>query len=371
MRSSKQKRIIVLVTSDLVSDNRVHKFCSTLDKMGFSVKLIGRRLPDSLPLSPRKYETKRLNLVFKKGPLFYTEFNLRTYLYLLFTGADLILANDLDALPAGFLASKVKMIPLVYDSHEYFTEVPELIGRPKVRKFWEKLEKTMLPEIKYNFTVCDSIAAIYNEKYDTVFQVVRNLPYRKESFENKNVNPEEVKTIIYQGAVNVGRGLKQAILAMKYVENAKLIIAGSGDIKSELEELVNSEQLVNKVEFTGKLPLEELYELTRKADLGLSIEEDLGLNYRFALPNKLFDYIQARIPVLVTDLPEMAAIVRNYNVGEITSSLEPVHLANTITDALLNMEKRAVWMESLDKAASELVWENEEIKVKEVFSRFL
>lgn len=80
---------------------------------------------------------------------------------------------------------------------------------------------------------------------------------------------------------------------MNYIQNARLVIAGSGDILTKLQQLVINEKLQNKVEFTGRLPLEELGKLTPQADLGLSIEEDLGLNYRFALPNKLFDYIQA------------------------------------------------------------------------------
>jgi glycosyltransferase involved in cell wall biosynthesis len=185
----------------------------------------------------------------------------------------------------------------------------------------------------------------------------------------KNENAEKI--ILYQGAVNVGRGLEQAILAMHYVENAKLFIAGGGDIKTKLENLVLNENLKIKVEFTGRLPLEELAKLTPQADLGLSIEEDLGLNYRFALPNKLFDYIQAQVPVLITNLPEMTAIVNQYKIGEITESLEPRHLAEKINDALNNQEKRKVWKSNLPLAARELTWENEEKVIWEMFEGFL
>ena len=85
-----------------------------------------------------------------------------------------------------------------------------------------------------------------------------------------------------------------------------------------MEILVEKENLTDGVIFTGRLPFEELAQLTSTAHLGLSIEEDLGLNYRYTLPNKLFDYIQAQIPVLVTNLPEMSAIVNQYKIGEIT-----------------------------------------------------
>lgn len=224
----------------------------------------------------------------------------------------------------------------------------------------------MLPKIKYAYTVCDSIAKVYKEKYGVNFRVVRNLPTATNISTEKVQN--EVKTILYQGAVNVARGLEQAIRAMHFIENAKLVIAGDGDIKSDLEKLVQQEKLESKVVFTGRLPLEKLATLTAQADLGLSIEEDFGLNYRYALPNKLFDYIQAQVPVLVTNLPEMAAIVKNYKVGEITPSLQPETLADKITDCLTNEEKRKRWKTNLKKAARELVWENEEKVLQEIFS---
>ena len=371
MGKKNHKKIIVSVTSDLVSDNRVHKVCTTLHNMGFEVLLVGRKLPESLPLQVRDYEAKRLSLLFKKGPMFYAEFNIRLYLFLLFSNFDILLSNDLDTLPANFIAAQVKCKPLVYDSHEYFTEVPELINRPQVKKVWEWLEKKMVPNIKHAFTVCNSIARIYEDKYGTPFRVVRNLPVAGSFTPKSGKGENHQKIILYQGAVNIGRGLEQAILAMHYIENAKLIIAGGGDILTKLQNLVIKENLQNKVKFTGRLPLEELAKLTPQADLGLSIEEDLGLNYRFALPNKLFDYIQAQVPVLITNLPEMAAIVNQYHIGEITESLEPRHLAIKITDALNNSEKRKVWKSNLPVAAKELTWENEEKVIWEMFARFL
>ena len=370
MNKTYQKKIIVSVTNDLVADNRVHKVCNTLTSMGFHVLLVGRKLPNSLPVQTRNYATKRFHLLFKKGPLFYAEYNLRLYIFLLFSNFDVLLSNDLDTLPANFLIAKFLKKPLVYDSHEYFTEVPELIYRPGVKKIWERLEQKMLPHIKHAYTVCESIAKIYTEKYGTPFRVVRNVPLANH-FKRTEETQRAEKIILYQGAVNIGRGLEQAILAMKYIENARLIIAGDGDIKLQLGKLVKAESLQNKVEFTGRLPLEELAKHTDQADLGLSIEEDLGLNYRFALPNKLFDYIQAQVPVLVTNLPEMAAIVNNYSVGEITSFLEPDKLAEKMTEALYNKEKRKTWKQNLKTAAKELTWENEEKVLREIFAEFL
>jgi glycosyltransferase involved in cell wall biosynthesis len=228
----------------------------------------------------------------------------------------------------------------------------------------------MVPRLKYATTVCDSIAEIYIEKYGTPFRVVRNLPLASGHQPAKTGAIKNEKIILYQGAVNIGRGLQQVIQAMHYIENAKLIIAGDGDIKQQLERMVNAENLQSKVEFTGRLTIDELIKITPTADLGISVEEDLGLNYRYALPNKLFDYIQAQVPVLVSNLPEMVAVVNRYRIGEITDSLEPRHLADKITDALKNTVKRRYWLDNLPKAAAELTWKNEEIIIQEIFQQF-
>ncbi len=371
MKKTTAKRIAVSVTNDLIADNRVHKICTTLIKMGFNVLLVGRKLPHSQPIRPRGYQTKRLKLVFVKGPFFYAEFNFRLFLLLLFSKNDVLLSNDLDTLPANFLASKMKKLPLVYDSHEYFTEVPELIHRPVVQRVWKWIEKRTVPHIKYAYTVCQSIASVYAEKYGTTFRVVRNLPAENTFFQFNQPDKKPGKMILYQGALNIGRGLEQVIRAMHFIENARLVIAGDGDIASDLKKLVQLENLQNKVEFKGRLPLEELAKLTPQADLGLSVEEDLGLNYRFALPNKLFDYIQAEVPVLVSNLPEMAAVVKKYEIGKISHSHEPEQLAKTIQEALFDEEKRMDWKKNLKTAARELTWENEEKVVQEIFERFI
>ncbi len=372
MKTLSKKRIIVSVTNDLVSDNRVHKVCSTLTDMGFDVLLAGRKLPGSPVLANRSYRTKRFRLLFNKGPLFYACYNFRLLCFLLFSKFELLLSNDLDTLPANFVASKIKKKPLVYDSHEYFTEVPELINRPVVKRIWEWLEQKMVPKLEHAYTVCESVARIYTEKYGVRFRVVRNVPLAFKAEQGRTgIENFSGKVILYQGAVNTGRGLEQAIRAMKFMEGARLVIAGHGDLREKMEELVKEAGVENSVQFLGRLPIEDLVRLTPRAHMGLSIEEDRGLNYHYTLPNKLFDYIQAQVPVLVTDLPEMAAVVRKYNVGEITDSLEPQKLAQKFKTVLFDENKRKVWCKNLKKAARELIWENEEKTLKEIYFPFL
>ena len=121
------------------------------------------------------------------------------------------------------------------------------------------------------------------------------------------------------------------------------------------------------VEFVGRLPVEELTTLTRKAALGISIEEDLGLNYRYALPNKLFDYIQAGIPVVVSSLPEMRQVVEKYDIGLVSTSHEPIQLAAIFRQALFNQRLRSQWQSGLKEASNALIWENEVPKLLKIF----
>ncbi|SNR77598.1 glycosyltransferase [Lutibacter flavus] len=360
------KRILVSVTNDLVTDQRVHKVCTTLASMGFDLLLIGRKFSDSIEID-RPYKTIRFKLIFNKGFLFYAEYNLRLFIKLLFTKKDILLSNDLDTLLPNYLVSKVFRKKLVYDSHELFTEVPELINRPFVQKIWLKIEGNILPKLNNCITVSDSIAKYYNKKYNTNFSLIRNFPIKLSNNQKGNF-PFEIynsNIILYQGALNKGRGLELIIETMQFIDNSILVLIGNGDIVDELLEKVKILGLEKKVRFISKIAPNELSSLTKLADLGLSIEEDLGLNYRFALPNKLFDYIQANIPVLVSNLPEMKNIISKHTVGEVIKSRTPKKLANQI-DQLLSKGK-SHFENNLEKASSELIWEHEEKKLIEIF----
>jgi len=362
----KKKKIILTVTNNLVSDQRVHKMATSLQKAGYEIELIGRDYPKSKALK-RSYKTFRMRLIFKKGAFFYAEYNFRLWLLLFFRRYDLLISNDLDTLTACYFSSQLKRKPLFYDSHEYFTEVPELIERRRVQKIWRKIEEFIFPKLKNVYTVCKSIADIYTQKYKVPVQVVRNVPEcnsNGNTFADNSVatalleKTRSRKIILYQGAVNIGRGIEHIIKAMPFLPEAVFWVVGDGDVLNEMKGLVSELQLNDNVFFTGKIPFEQLPSITRLATIGVSVEENLGLNYFYALPNKLFDYIHAEIPVLASSLPEIARIVKGRNIGLCIET-------HKIDDMVINVRKMFSgdnyneWRSNLRNVKHEYCWELE------------
>jgi len=359
-----KKRIIISVSSDLSTDQRVLKVAQSCFSNGYDVLLIGRKLKTSQALT-LPYRYKRLKLLFNHSALFYAEINIRFFFLLLFSSSDILLSNDTDTLPANFLASKIRRKKLVFDAHELFPELPELANRTKAKRIWEKLENWIFPQLTHSYTVCKSIADYYKNKYDIDMKVVRNVPYADLKTEHKpKINYPNKKIIIYQGALNMGRGLEWVLDAMPSVENGILVIIGDGDIRRELEEQTRMLKIEDKVLFLGKIAIDKLYEYTSSASIGLCLLEEKGLSYYYALPNRIFDYIQARIPVLATRFPEITNIVETYKTGVLIDHYEPHYLAEVINDMLTFPFNT----DHFEAAAKELCWENEEKVLMAVIS---
>ena len=340
----RQQSAIVSVINDLVSDQRVHRTALTLQQSGYKVLLVGRKRRCSPPLPLREYSTHRMALIFEKGPLFYAEFNIRLFLFLLIHRTSLLISNDLDTLLPNFIIQKLRNIPLVYDSHEYFTGVPELENRPFIQKIWKMIERQIVPSISNMVTVNDSIAELYHKEYGIIPLVVRNIPLSKKNVSGyipcrKDLGLSEKKRIILlQGAgININRGAEEAVLAMQYTDKATLLIIGDGDVIPRLKSIVHDYNLNDKVRFLPRQPLEQLAAYTLLADIGITLDKNTNINYRFSLPNKLFDYIQAGLPVLASPLPEVKKIIEQYGCGVLIENHDPRHIA-TCFNKMLNDE---------------------------------
>lgn len=356
------KKAVVSVTNDLVTDQRVMRTISVLQELGVQPHFVGRQLAGSLAFE-RDYPSTRFKLPFTKGFLFYASYNLRLFFFLLFRRFDLYISNDLDTLLPNYLVARLRNKPLFYDSHEYFTGVPEIQHRPLVKKVWTGLEKWIFPKLKTVVTVNESIADLYRQEYGKEIRVVRNIsdsyvPEQKKPRKELGL-PEEAFIMINQGAgINVDRGMEEACAALKYLpQQVVLLIVGNGDAIPGLKKLVEEKNLQEQVIFKPKQPYKELLQYTLNADCGLSLDKPTSPNYRFSLPNKVFDYIKCGIPLVTSSVVEVKKVVQGYQVGEIIESHEPEHIAEAV---LRLREKGKGWYrENLLRAAEENNWEKE------------
>lgn len=364
------KRIVCTVTNDLNFDQRMIRICTSLVNAGYAVILIGRNSPNSPALKTQPFQQKRFKLFFNKGKLFYLEYNFRLFIYLLFARFDAVCAVDLDTIVPGFIISKIKRKICIYDAHEYFTEVPEVVSRPVVKKVWEFIAQLIVPRIKYAYTVCESIADIFYEKYKTPFIVIRNVPNKKPLLLN-NKKKASPFIIIYQGVLNEGRGLEEAIDAMQDVEDAELWLAGEGDLSKKLRELMTDKRLEKKVVFYGRISPDELFKLTARAHLGLNLLQNKGLNYYYSLANKTFDYMQAGIPSLCMAFPEYEKINKEYNALYLLDNLNVGEIINAINFYKNNESAYQEKCKNSRFAAEDLIWENEEKKLLKFYIKIL
>ena len=356
-------KAVVSVINDLVTDRRVHKTCMLLTEQGFDVTLIGRVLKNSLPLDERAYKTHRMKLRFEKGVAFYAEFTLGLFLFLLKNKADLLVANDLDTLLPNYYFSKRRKIPLVYDSHEIYCEVPELQHTPLKKKIWESLEKAIVPKLKYCITVNQSIATWFTEKYKVPFKVVRNIPDQiiVSSIKTRTELslPIDKKIILLQGAgINIQRGAEEAVEAMQYVSGTILLIIGGGDAIENLKAIIQNLKLKDKVVMLPKMKPEELYQYTCNADIGLSLDKASNINYQFSLPNKLFDYALAGVPVLASPLKEIKSFIEKYQIGICIENHDSKHIADKL-NYMLTSPDYDLWKANTKIAAQKNNWDIE------------
>ncbi|MCF8243877.1 MAG: glycosyltransferase family 4 protein [Saprospiraceae bacterium] len=362
------KRIICTVSNDLTYDQRMIRICTSLAAAGYEVLLVGRELPNSRPVATQLFSQKRMRLWFKKGKFFYIELNLRLLFFLLFSKFDIVYSVDLDTLLPGRLMAIMRRKTCVFDAHEYFTELPELTDRPITKRLWEMAAKLVIPGLRHCITVCQSLADIFEKEYGVHFEVIRNVPLTRHQpiFEKK---PKSPFVLIYQGALNDGRGLEESILAMKLLEGAELWICGEGDLSEALRSLVEIDELVEQVKFLGKLTPDELAQLTFKADLGLNLLKNKGLNYYYSLANKAFDYVQAGLPSLNMAFPEYVQINKNFGVFHLIQTLEPMEIAAAVRH--LRSDKKAYDMlaKNCRQAAKTLNWQVESKKLLDFFEK--
>jgi glycosyltransferase involved in cell wall biosynthesis len=334
------------------------RICTSLAENGYVVTLVGRKLSSSIPLDEKKYNQKRIRCWFNKGKLFYFEFNLRLSCYLMFRKMDAICAIDLDTIIPCHTVSRLKRIPRIYDAHELFTEMKEVITRARIKKIWTRVEKRLVPKFKLGYTVSESIAEEFHRRYEVNYKTIRNLPVLKPL----DAIQIAEKFILYQGVVNEARGFEYLVPAMQAV-NCKLVICGDGNFMPQLKKLIIENKLENKIELKGMLIPDEIWKISQQATIGIALAEREGLNQWLALPNKFFDYVHAGLPQITMDYPEYRKINKQFEVAVLINDLAPKRIAGAINNLLADEVLHSKLKANCLKARQELNWQQEEKKL--------
>lgn len=365
-------RISVAVITDLETDQRVRKVCTWMQQQGFSVVVTGLQRPFSNQLPERPYTQNRLKTKRQKGVLFYAEWQWKLYHALRRVPADIVYANDLDSLFPAWLAARLHGALLVYDSHEWFTEVPELTNHPFKKWIWKKLEAFLVQKTAYRLTVNASIAQKLKDAYGFPFMVLRNVPNSISISPNPVLLPQAAQgkfCLILQGnGINIDRGAEEAIRALHFLpEQVHLIFVGAGDAFPLLPRIIEAEGLQTRVSILHRMPYENMMQLAASCQLGLSLDKNQSGNYLFSLPNKVFDYWMAGIPVLASNLPELRSLIQDTGAGILCNEVDPKEIAQAVLQV---MESNSLYAElciKAKKAAALHCWENEQHALGKLF----
>ncbi|MDQ2794825.1 MAG: glycosyltransferase [Bacteroidota bacterium] len=365
-------RLVFAVTTDLCFDQRMQRICGSLAAAGYRVQLVGWKRPASPALTAQPYEQHRLRGWFQQGKPFYFEYNLRLLLYLLGQRASAWCACDLDTALPMWLRARLGGQPLVYDAHELFTEVPEVVARPAVQRVWRAVEKFVVPRARLAYTVGPALARLFEQRYGRPFGVVRNVSrYAPAPFLETAGS-----YLLYQGALNVGRGLEQLLEAMPQV-NGRLVICGEGDCSAALRAqaarlglLATGSDPVGKVEFRGFVLPPALREVTRQAAVGIMLLDNVGLSYYYSLANKFFDYVHAGIPQILIDFPEYRVLNDEFDVAELVPDLAPATLAAALNRLLPGGDAARYQHLAANcrRAAPQLSWQHEALELRRLWA---
>jgi glycosyltransferase involved in cell wall biosynthesis len=364
------KKIIFTVTTDLSYDQRMQRVCSSLAAEGYEVLLVGRVKKTSVALLPTPYQTHRLSCVSQAGKFFYIEYNLRLLWWLLWQKFDAVCAIDLDTILPAVLVGKLKGKKIVYDAHEYFTEVEEVIRRPAIQKMWRWIERQTVPQVHATYTVSASLAKLYEKQYNKKFEVVRNIGEplsEKEITEETTIEIPKKPYLIYIGAVNAGRGLEQLIEAMPQIE-CNLQICGDGDILEQLKTQAADLGLSHKIKFWGYVAPPQLKLLTANAHIGYLLLNDQSLSYYYSLANKFFDYINAEIPQITSDFPEYRLLNEQHQIAELIP-LEVPEIVRATQKLLSDTAHYQQLVENTRLAKRDFCWANEAKTLKNIYKQ--
>lgn len=363
-RSDGSRRVAFVMTGDLYRNSRAIKQIRSLQGSGYVVDVwhlesASERisLPDSVTVHPLTRPSGR-------GPFFFRQVDRMFASELSTVDADVFHASDLYALAACRRRADQSEAALTYDAREYYPHVAGTVGKPWARLWWRQRERKHIGRADAVFTVSDSIADALVADYGIVRpSVVHNAPSA-----SANTLPADFQTlserigttdpiILHLGQMKAHRGCASLITAMLQVKRAHLVFLGYGSERPKLESLTKATDLTARVHFLDPVSPDAIRATIQDARIGVTMLEDTCLNHRFALPNKLFDYVHAGIPVLGADLDEVSRVISTFDIGMTASPESPESIADAL-HAMLDPAKQSRWRGRLPQAAETFTWES-------------
>ncbi|MBU0559504.1 MAG: glycosyltransferase [Bacteroidetes bacterium] len=362
--------ICIAYLGNALNDTRINNLANSLEQDGIAVKVI------SFDWTTQGFKSIIGNRTVHK--LTKTKFSLKYYLKfarilikdLYRTKADIYIAEDIYTLPFVYYAAKFRRKCIYYNSRELYPFLAGLRNKKYVQLAIKLIERYFIKKVNLVLATGKMDAQFLEQYYKiTNTLVIRNLPILKDAGEKINLREKfgidkSSLILLYQGVILEGRGLKETITAIKDFEKIHLVVIGDGVKKQEYEKLTSELSLQTRVHFIGTVSQEELINYTSSADLGLALIKNISLSYYYALPNKLFEYIVAGIPVIVSDLPQMNDIVLTYRVGYSINFENECALKELLAHICENEEELKSFTSNLDKARRSLNWQIEYSGVK-------
>jgi glycosyltransferase involved in cell wall biosynthesis len=358
-------KICMLVTSNIVRDPRVLKEARLAFDKGNQVTVIGRK--DSNIVQNNLYNFKMIfinadyakdkNKIIHLMKIIY----LRTEMIIkcLSEKPDIIHANDLDTMPSAYIASKLLKCKLVYDSHEIYTENIGLQNKKILKIILKKVEKFLIQRSDNVISVSNAASQELSIMYNILPPIViTNCPF---SFKiPKMRNLDENFEVLYHGLMLPDRGYEEFVESAQFInDEICLVLRGYGSILHNLKNISKNKKITNKVRFDEPVTVEELIPLAAKSQVGVVLTKPVNNNFKYTVSNKIFEYINAGIPVIMSDVPEHRYLNNKYNFGIILDEVTPINIAEAIMRLRNNHVLYTELKENAISASKYLCWEVE------------
>ena len=362
---SQKKKVLITFLGNLNYDTRCKNLFDTLSANGFEVEFIGFDwLTSDFIESHGRISIYKIKKSFLSIS-FYLKFIWHLKIKLVTCRASIIFAEDIYTLPFVVIFGKLKRAEIFYDSRELFGFLAGLKHKKLKQFFWKWVEKLFIKKANYVIATGQmDVEFLKNEFKLNNTLLLRNLPRYYKSSEIINLHSQlgiekNIKLLLYQGMLLKGRGIEKIFAILKEIPECRFLIAGGGDFEEYYKNLAVDMNIKDQVFFLGKFTQGDLPKLTASADVGISIIENLSKSYYYALPNKLFEYIMAEIPVIVSDLPQMKETVEKYDVGFAVDYNDDNQIISAIKRLTEDKNLYESKMQNCHIASQELNWEKE------------